>query len=467
MIKKFPFIRLIVFLEIIIFFGILNLSNYALWPEQMGFSEFILHPYWLVILLMAVRYGFGAGFLSGLLAAGHYFFFLFGGLPMESDFEHLVDNQGLLLPVAFLASGVIIGAIRQKQIEVEREKDRRLDQKEKSIDELRQSLTHSEKARQVLENHIVGEISTIKRLYEMSRQLEGWDVEQIYQGCLEIISQHFNVQQAYLYIKEDDFFYVKAATGSEKDTNIGKRLTEKNHWLNLVCEKNKPMTIRDFMEKPLDEFLELSLKPPLAAFPLRNAVGNPIGVVSVEKIDFFYLNRSHLNAIGLLVDWVGQSLERVKLFNGLREQSVYDEDHDMYTYSYFQDMLKNEHLRARTFDLDLTVSLIKLDNFHFLPKESQKLLAKALSALLKRFMSKTDMIFRYRIDGVFAVISPMMKKEDIAPAFEQVIAGFKEICCGPLLTTVYNPEITVRMTELHDIQDPIELMGLSPKVNQG
>jgi len=447
-----------VLVEVIIAFLTFDVVNWFYFAYDMGFIGATIHPYWLVILLLACRYGFGAGLVSGMAAAVHYALFFFGGLPTRPEIEKAAETNELLMPIAFIAVSIMIGSIRQRFLESELEKDKLLADQQKSLERAREWLEHSEKAREVLENRIVGQTTTVKTLYEISRKLESWDAVEIYQGCLEILAQHFAVEQATFYTRENDNFVVKTAWGQEhKNQSLEKNSTIKD-LLNLTFTENKIVTVKDIFRK--DAARHDRSEPILAMFPVHGDMGNPIGIVAIERMDFYHFNHQNLKTIGLVIDWSGQALQRVKFFNSLKEKAIYDEEYDMYTYAHFQDVLKNEFLRARTFDLDLAVSLIRLDNFNFLDKESQKLLLRAVSSLLKRFMNKTDMIFRYRMDGTFMVISPMRKKEDIAEAFIKISEGLNEVCRTAILATLYKPNVTIHTTELHqDIKDPVELVG--------
>lgn len=455
--KKFP-VQYTVIGEIIVAFLILNGTNRLFFAYDMGFKGAIFHPYWLIVLLIACRYGFTAGLLTGTTAAGHYLFFLFAGLPSRPEIEKIAEANGLLLPIAFIAISVMVGSIRQRHLETELEKDRLLRKKQESLERLQEWLNHSQKACRVLENRIVGQTTTVKTLYEISRKLDSWDASDIYQGCLEILGQHFAVQRASLYLREGEFFSLKGTWGWTDDQRPPEKIPVAKSLMEIVFIENKMVTVKEMLRKDTRRYAANGHV--LAMFPVYGEIGNPIGVVNIERMDFYHFNRQNLKTMGLIIDWTSQALARVKFFHSLKDKSIYDEEYDMYTYSHFKDVLKNEFLRARTFDLDLAVSLIKLDNFNLLEKDSQKLLLRAVSALLKRLMNKTDMVFRYRVDGVFAVISPMRKKEDISAAFEKIVESLQEVCRTALLMTPYKLNVISHITELHqDIKDPVELVG--------
>jgi len=454
--KRLP-IKNPVIIETVVAFLILDGFNRIFFAYDMGFKGAILHPYWLIILLISCRYGFGPGLFSGIVAASYYVLFIFAGLPSRPEIEKIAETNGLLLPITFIAVGVMVGSIRQRHLETEVEQGRILKKAQESVERLQEWLSHSEKARAVLENRIVGHTMTVKTLYEISRKLDSWDNEEIYQACLEILGKHFSVERASFYLIEGEYFVLKSAWGWTKEDHPQDKIFAAKSLMEMAVIDNKLVTVKDMLRK---EISRNASKLILAMFPIHGDMGNPIGVVNIERMDFYHFNQQNLKTIGLVIDWTGQALARSKFFHSLKEKAIYDEEYDMYTYAHFKDILKNEFLRARTFGLDLAVSLIKLDNFNLLEKESQKLLLRAVSALLKRFMNKTDMIFRYRVEGTFAVISPMRKKEDITMAFTKITEGFNEVCRTELLSTLYEPNVTIHVTELHqDIKDPVELVG--------
>ena len=61
-----------VWLEVPVVYVLLLAVERFLAPERPGFFGISPHPYWIGVLLFALRYGLGAGFYAGAISAGAY-----------------------------------------------------------------------------------------------------------------------------------------------------------------------------------------------------------------------------------------------------------------------------------------------------------------------------------------------------------------------------------------------------------
>jgi len=96
---------------------------------------------------------------------------------------------------------------------------------EKALDAMKQKADTDEKARKLLESRIVGETKTVKTLYETARRFNDLEVENIYQGCLEILREYLNVEKSSLYIKEGGHLVLKASYGWKEGEGVEGRIS--------------------------------------------------------------------------------------------------------------------------------------------------------------------------------------------------------------------------------------------------
>lgn len=413
--------------ELVWAFVVLDILNFIFLREDMGFRSWALSPYWIPVLFLSSRYGFLAGILTGITAMGHAMYFASGGQVSFDNFEQLAEKQELIIPFAFVLTGMVLGRIRQQVVIGLRQKEEALAAQNKELRKLKEYAEYSEKSRHVLEARIVGQMSTMETLYETARKLETLELNDAYKGCLEMLAKHFQVKKSSLYIKEGDYLILKAAYGwSERGVVEGKIHPEKS-LMKIVFEENRPITVRDIISNKNSQAFVDQYGQVLAMFPIRSEGDHTIGVVNVEKMDFLSLNRTNLQMISRVVEWVSQAMHKHMFLKSLKAQIIYDEEYHIYTYDHFKTVLEEEFIRARQWDSPLTVSLIKLERFGFLKEETQHIFGKAVVNLLKKFMASTDMIFKYRFAGMLILVSPMQKLKSVQANLKLVENALAEI----------------------------------------
>ena len=443
--------------EMLIGFLVINFINYLVFPYDLGFKQFLLHPYWIMILLLSCRWGFTAGTLSGLVASAHYIFFTLQGIPSRSQLEQWIELQGLTYPIAFTLVGIILGNIRQRQITLETQQNHLLAQQEKEIKNFKKQIELTETSKRVLETRIVGQTTTVKTLYEAARKLETLNFENVYRGCLDILSKHFQVHKASVYIREGDYYVLKAAYGWGGGSVVESKILQDKSLMQIAFKENRPITVTDILKRGDSQSYAHFYGEALAMFPIQDEAGQPIGVVNIEKMDFLSLNKSNLQIIGLVVEWVSQALNKIIFLKSMNSQLIYDEEYQIYNYRHFKDVLESEFSRAKRYQLDLTVSLVKLEQFGFLKEQTQKIFSKTVVTLLKKFMTPHDMIFKYRFDGTFVVISPMQTKEQLHKLFNKVITALKNLSIEDF--SRITPQVTISSQQIHeDMRDPSEMI---------
>ena len=84
-------------------------------------------------------------------------------------------------------------------------------------------------------------------------------------------------------------FILQTSFGEDEQYVAEGRIPIKKSLMQFVAKENRVMSVRDFLTvKNLDEYL-VNQEQPLALMPLQGKDGTAIGVVNIEKINFFKL----------------------------------------------------------------------------------------------------------------------------------------------------------------------------------
>ncbi|MBT3394695.1 MAG: hypothetical protein HN411_06285 [Waddliaceae bacterium] len=422
MLKKKPYI-----IETIVAFILYDIVNYLLFRGDLGFREVYWHPYWVVVLLMPSRYGFSAGVFASIVAIFHVFFINIGYVSSMTEFQELVEKVGAVLPLAFITVGMTLGALRQKYKNQEEKRAEIIEKQKNDMLRVQDDLDRAVKVRDALEKKIVGETSTIMTMYEISKKFGSLKVEDIYSGCLDILENLFQVDVSSLYIIEGGYYVLKASRNWAESSEVEGKIKLDGSIMDLARKKNGIVTAKDIVsdkdsQKYFSEYSKL-----LAMFPIRNVEGEFIGAVNIEKMSFILFNATNINLMEVIVNWMSSSLQALMTNEALQGQLPWDKEYKVCHHSYFDNILEHEFLRAKEHGFKLTVSLIKIEKFGFLNKESQRLTLNSLIALLKRHMGNLDIIFHYKFDGTIAIISPMKDGKTTTSDIGKVVKGWKKV----------------------------------------
>ncbi|MBF0252628.1 MAG: hypothetical protein HQL29_02330 [Candidatus Omnitrophica bacterium] len=416
------------FLETIIFFAIFIAAGFLFNSLDPVFLNSKVHPYWIVVILIASRYGLVPGVFAGLTAAFIVVYFSFGHLPTRNDIEKMIESRGLILPLAFAVAGFFLGNIRQKYIDKNIDDTARIEEQEKVINNLKERVNDLDKTRKGLEDRIVRSSVTIRTLYESSRKIELMEDENVNGSVLKIMAENFQIEKASFYEIKDDYFVISATLGWPEGEAVEGKIKIEDSIMSLALKANKYLTAKEIVSMPTsDKFIDQYGKI-LASFPVKNRKSEVVGLINVEKIDFILFTKQNLQMIALLTDWIGIAIDSRQILKQVKLKMIIDNELDIYAKWYLKEVLERECSRGKVFNIPFVVTILKINRFGFLKEEAQILLSKTLVSEVKRTFGLTDMMFKYKFDGTFAVISPCRGKDEIESICDLVKREFTSLC---------------------------------------
>jgi GGDEF domain-containing protein len=380
--------------------------NVAFFAADPGFAHARFNPLWIPVLLLSARYGFWPGLVSGVTAAVFLTLGVTHGQLSRSLIEQAAESGLLWTAGGFMSAGTVMGLIAQGPID-RHAKLAKANQAAIERENLAtRLLAKSEEARRLLENRIVGETRTMRTVYDASRRLESLKAEDIYQGSLGILVEHFNVKRVSFYLLDGDHLLLKAAAGAgEGGVGEGKLALEKTI-LSACLEEKRTLTVRDLLKrKDLNRFIDQN-ELPLAMIPVADADGQSIGVISIEKMDFIHLNRANVDLMELVAEWTARALESIRAVDEVRRDRIHDLLSGLGSDAWFDRALAAEFARAAAEKRPLSVVLVKVKGFGFLAVEQQRLALRTLAAETQRLLRPWEFAARYRWDGVVALLLP-------------------------------------------------------------
>ncbi len=392
--------------------------------------EFKLHSYyfWVIVLLISVRYGLMAGVFSGVASAILFSILLYFSIDKKA-LETFWDLKYLLEPFLFIFMGGLLGQLSQEKINKVSDTEGNAKQMTQRVSTIETELATSEEARRELEKRIVGQLTTITTLYESAKKLESFKLSDIYSGTLDILSEHLGVEKCSLYSLENNLLTLKARGEFGKISEGEAQTISKTEGLiGMAVESHKVVSIREALGSL--EFSKLK-GGPLMAGPLLRKDGSLIGVIAIEQLPFVRFTPYTIKIFSIILDWLSLSIENATYVQAVQSRNIQDEVIGIYTYSYFKQRLKEEFLRSKKYSLPLSLLVLRLKDFDQV--DSQKLipLFKSLHLILKNNLRDIDLISQYESKNSLAVILPTLQGSELQKMKSKIIQDVESYAFRP------------------------------------
>ncbi|MBL4890155.1 MAG: hypothetical protein JKX97_09075 [Candidatus Lindowbacteria bacterium] len=159
----------------------------------------------------------------------------------------------------------------------------------------------------------------------------------------------------------------------------------------------------------------------LFAGPVVDELGQVVGLVSVEKIDFVNYNPHSFKTMRTIITWWSDALERRKNIDEIRSRSVFNDELGMYNYSYFERRIEGEFERAKRYGLPLSITLLKILDYDTISRDRTKELRKFVSQVLTMSLRNLDMVSCYRSDENIAIVFPITPADGAETKFRKIM----------------------------------------------
>jgi diguanylate cyclase (GGDEF)-like protein len=413
-------------LEAILGLAAITAVNLLLYRQDLGFSRAVPHPYWAVIILMAARYGFRAGMVSGVLAGVLYFVLR----AQAVDSLNVADLKSFSLwgrPILFAAVGVLLGELRQQQIKKYKNIESKFLEQKHELQRLQQQYEALSTAKQEIDMRIVSQEQTLSTLYEAAHGLRSLEEKDIYPAVLAMLHDHLKVEDSGIYLIEGDQLRLKARLGS-LESQRPKTLPLASSMFSQAITQHEAVSLDMVLEeKPNDD-------SPLAVAPVMGLAGRRVlGVLAVWSMPFIKFTPDSVNMIALMADWCGESVDNARVYQQTKDKLIADETIDAYTPEYLRQRLNEEFTRARRYNLSLSLLVLEFPKFQGVSDEDREDVLLTLSLVLKNWTRNIDLLFLGDTPGLFVLLLPNTNLEgarvvarNIMNTFESLKEGMNE-----------------------------------------
>lgn len=361
------------------------LLNVVVWPEDPGFRNAEIQPYFFVVIFLAIRYGTAPGFYTGLLSAGLYVMLLVRGREVPVGPEWF--ESGLLwTPLLLILTGVLVGEFVQvlrARVAFYRERTGTL---EKDLAEAHRRVRELQGAKEDRDAPGAGGRPSGRTLFEQVRKMRSMPREEIHDFFLDLLVHHFGMGAAAVYERGPEGLSLKSRRSLVACPRVPEKLREDRGLAGLALERGRIVTALEMQDEAPGPFL---LCAPLKT---RNRV---LGVVGILQISVSSVSPGFFRKLWALVEWTAGSLaadpREGGALNGVVEQA--------YLVFCLSDVLERAPNGMPRFGL----MGFRIPGYEELPAGRRKAEREGLGRILLGAVRSADFVAETEREGEFAV----------------------------------------------------------------
>ncbi len=390
--------------------GSLIALNVLAFPGDPGFREALLNPFFIAVLLPAIRFGFGAGLGAGLAAALWVYAAGGGG--------GLLDG-GLCVPGLLVATAAFAGMLAGSQA-------RRLAyfrSWSRSLEAERVALRRIVQARDIVVRDLQAKVEeqgvSMERLYRMSRGMGSGEPEQLCAALLEILARDLGARRASIYELRDGRLRLKAGWDRRPSAReFAPELEAEDGLPGLALRVPRPVSFFD---------PEAPARPGLGVLCGR-IPGDAVLVVWIEEMPLLEFDDSTLSRFAALLRWSAEGRERAARLHA--SSGSFDRGIGAYTQARLVETLGREIARAQRYGQALRLVLVRMVGFEQVPERRRHEVRLDLSRILSGLVREVDSVCLTEREDTFALILPMYDATGVTLLVERVDPVFRRFWAG-------------------------------------
>jgi len=377
--------------------------NLLWFRNDVGFFGVHPHPYWIVILLIATRYGFRGGLWSGFLCA-ITFVALFKFTRPGLDYRELMAIEPLTTPALFLVMGLIVGQIREVQKRQFNEREKELGEVKAAFDQLSDSYEVLNKMKQELDTRIISQEHTLSTLYEAAQALKSLQERDIYPAILELVHDFISAEAASIYMLSENRLQFVASSGDRQDITYPRDIDPSKGMAGRALAASKTITMNVLVTS--EDFESNSDFKTIISSPLIGSKNQVLGVLNIHKLPFDKFNPQAVRVTTLLADWSAAAIENARTFQETKDKNISDDITGAYTFNYLQERLEEEYNRARRYRFPLSILVIDIKDFHTFSDEVKEDILTVFSLIILNKTRGVDLLFHSDAPGRYVMLLP-------------------------------------------------------------
>lgn len=395
--------------------------NFFWFRNNMGFLGVNPHPYWIIVLLLAARYGFMTGLGVGVLCAVT----LLGMLKLNRPylaFTDLLEIKNVGQPLLFVAAGLVFGEIRELQKTKFKTLQVTHDDLQEKFNSLKQRFDALDKAKQELDTRIISQEHTLSTLYEAAQALKSLKEDEIYPATLDLLKNFIAAEAGSVYLLSGNKLVLTAALGERQQGERTRETAPDEGMMGRAIASGETVSLDTMIFA--EDFTRHAESGTIITVPLLTSKEEAVGVLNIEKIPFLKFNQQTINMTSLIGDWCSAAIENARTYKDSKDRDIVDESTGAYTNVYYHKRLDEEFKRSYRYKIPLSLVIYEIVDFRKFSVKIQQEIKTIVSVAIKSKLRTIDLIFSDANVARYNVVLPNTPLVGARVAIEKI---FQEI----------------------------------------
>lgn len=293
------------------------LANIIMWPSNPAFLGVDPHPYWIVVLAMAIRYGRPGALFSSLVCSTVFVGWLAGTFGIWI----FIDNPLFLrFPFLFALAGFLIGEVKSGF----NVREEMVLQKVQELTAINEQLSRNEEviseAHRKISEDLALRQDTITILSKIVLRLEGCESIKIYEGILESFEEHLNAAECSIYELNGEELILKLTKGWKENCQRPRILSISHEMMGRSIRERRTISIKEY----LSENLTGDIGDMLLVIPVISKLGQIFALASIEKIPFSSFTSRMVHTASVICELAGERLACLSETLPQIDEKIYD-----------------------------------------------------------------------------------------------------------------------------------------------
>lgn len=387
------------------------------WGQGNRFADIEPHPFWAIVLLMAVHYGTREALMATAAASVAL---LAWHLPPQG-FEQSIHDYAievLLRPLLWMVTALVLGELRVRHQQIHEVALGHLANARRRLELLSRAYGEMTVAKERLETRLAGQLRTATGMFQAARALETLDPGRVLAGAADLMAVALNARAFSIYLLQGDTLVLAAAQGWAAGASRAERFGPGTPLFQAVVGGQRVVSVST-------EVGEAALAGEgLMAGPLIDpSSGRLLGMLKVEDLAFLDFNLSSLQTFTAMTEWIAASYANACTHAA---SQIEDTATHLYGMTFLDRQAAYMTEVALRFGFDLTLLFFRV-NTDDLPADERQAIPAALGEVSRRVLRRTDLAFNHEPPGTqFAVLLPGATADGVVVVARKLVEGLSE-----------------------------------------
>lgn len=385
-------IRCVAFLEIALFFLILEAIDYTLGNGD-RFYGFEPHPSWIIVLLLTVQYGT----LEGLVAtAAATFVLFFWNMQIQYVSQSIYDYWLSIVhrPLLWCCAAVILGELRSKHTRETIALRSRLEEESDKNDTITDAYNNLKKIKEKLETQMAGELQSTIAAYRALKSIGSLNPSRTLLGMEEIVSTLLNPEKFSIYALGPNGFESATCVGWEENEPYSRRFDSSTPLYKEIAARQRTLCCIN------EEDAKILGNEGILAGPLIDTdTGNVFGMLKIEHVGFHKLTLNNIETFGVLCEVAGIAHSNAERYQHVEANALTDQRNRLYSFNFFQKQSALFNELAKWSELECCVITLRIENSRHFSTGEKIQIASSVKYLTETSIHDITQVFNGRKSG--------------------------------------------------------------------